>query len=51
MLPRPVVVADERAQPLDDAAGREVEEGLKLVIDAQNGHIALGVDREQTVEH
>ena len=46
-----IVISDHRAHTLDDSAGRKIEEGLKLVINAQNYHIALGVNSKQAVQH
>lgn len=46
-----IVISDHRAHTLDDSAGRKIKEGLKLVINAQNYHIALGVNSKQAVQH
>ena len=43
------IVADHRAHPLDNAAGREIEESLQFIVDSQNDHIASGILRQQTV--
>ena len=50
MLLRAVVVADEGAHPLYDAADGQVKEGLELVVDAQHHHIALGEGGQQVVQ-
>ena len=46
-----IVISDHRAHTLDDSAGRKIEEGLKLIINSQNYHIALGVNSKQAVQH
>ena len=38
-----VIVADQRTHTLHNAVGREIEEGLQLVVNAENDHIALGI--------
>ena len=50
VLLRAVVVADEGAHPLHDAADGQVKEGLELVVDAQHHHIALGEGGQQVVQ-
>ena len=37
------------AHPLDNAAGREIEESLQFIVDSKNDHIASGILRQQTV--
>ena len=49
-LPGAVVVAHQGAHPLDKAVGREVEEGLELVIDPQHQHVPLGEGGQNPVE-
>ena len=41
MLSGTVIISDDRAHALNDAACRKVQEGLELVVDSENHHIAL----------
>ncbi len=42
VLPGSVIVPDERPHSLDNAVGRQVEEGLQLIVGSQDKHVCLG---------
>ena len=50
MLPGTVIIADEGAHALHNAARGQVQEGLQLIINTQNDHIPLRVSGQQRVE-
>ena len=50
VLPGAVVVADDGPHPLHYAVGRQVEECLQLIIDAQHQNVHLGVSRQNGVQ-
>ena len=50
MLPGAVIIADEGAHALHNAARGQVQEGLQLIINTQNDHIPLRVSGQQRVE-
>ena len=50
MLPRPVVITDDRAHALHDAVGRKVQKGLQLVVYAQHKNIDLRESGQDDVE-